>query len=213
MLPIAFENNNGNGRLNLFNGEYQYDFNVNQQSGSSIQLDFTASVPASIFAAAGLYVLGLEIDLVDAASGEPVASTQLFDFQVLVEPKLQTNLAGTRSAGVDGVKLSVIDFGELKTGMSERIFIQIRGNAPAKITVSSENKGRLLMEKTTHDFIDYSVSVDGESSTLEAPLNLRRPVTQDLRGTSYPMDVKIGNVEGAFAGVYRDVISIEVQPQ
>lgn len=212
-LPIVLENNNDGGRLNFVNREYRYDFNLNQQTNSVIDLDFIASVAPSIFATPGVYVLALDIDLIDAISGEELVSGQLLELEILVEAKLQTNIAGTRSAAVDGVKLSMIDFGILETGESERVFIQIRGNARASITVSSENNGRLLLEQTSNNYIGYSVSVDGEMSTLETPLNLRRGVAQDLRGSSYPMDITIGDVKGAFAGLYKDLITVEVTPQ
>lgn len=93
------------------------------------------------------------------------------------------------------------------------MFIQVRGNAPANIKVSSENDGRMKHEEREDTYVDYSVVVDGESSTLESPLELQRIVASDLEGSAYPMTVTIGNVDSSYAGAYQDLITIDVSPQ
>ena len=213
ILPITFTSNTRGARLSLFNNEYHHDFTLRGSSGRSLSLDYLASIPASIFAVSGLYNLSLEVDLLDLSTGVPLTSTEVVDLQVLVKSKLQVNIAGARSAAVNGVKLTTIEFDELTTDESSRVFIQVRGNTPALITVSSENSGRLLLRDSEDIYIDYKVSVDGEVSNLERPLKLRRLLAQDLRGTAYPMTLTVGQVEGAFSGSYQDILTVEVRPQ
>jgi len=211
-LPISLQANNSGRRLRDFNNEYYSDFSIDERSEKNMFLEFLVVIAPSIYAPPGLYNLKLELDLLETPSNIQLTSPQIIELDVLVGARLQTNIAGTRSSA-SGVKLSTIDFDTLETGESRQVFIQIRGNAPANITISSENRGRLRMEKTDNSFIPYSVEVDGENSTLEAPLNLQRPVAQNLRGSAYPMTVKIGDVNGAFAGQYQDVLTVEVRPQ
>ena len=65
----------------------------------------------------------------------------------------------------------------------------------------------------TDTSVNYSVVVDKVRSELDMPLNLNRPVSKSLKGVSYPMQVIVGDVNGAFAGTYEDMITVEVRPQ
>ena len=213
VLPITLALNSRGARLRLINNEYQHTFNLNENLQEPISLDYLVNIPASIFAAAGTYKLGLEVELIDFSSRLPIAAVQAIELLVQVEPRLQVNIAGTnKSSG--SANLSTVDFGVLKTSQTRQLFVQVRGNAPAIIGVSSENNGRLILQdETNRNFINYSISIDGVSSTLKSPLVLRRPAALNLRGSSYPMTIKVGDVDGAFAGQYKDVVTVEVRPQ
>jgi len=211
-LPISLRLNSRKGQFDFFDNEYRHNFTVMPFSNETTTVDYEVYVTPGIFAVAGLYKLPLYVGIVDVATQAPLTDLIAVDVHVLVRPRLQVNIAGTRSSAGPGIKIPMIDFAELETGESQRVFIQLRGNAPATITVSSENNGRLKGSEPA-TFIDYSVTVDNISSDLSQPLSIKRPVIRSLSGASYPMQVKVGNVEGAFAGIYEDMITVEVRPQ
>ncbi len=212
-LPITVNPKSNSGRFNYFNDEYRHDFHIKPFSGESQMIEYRLSIPPSIFATAGLYELPLYIGVVDVKTGAPLSDLLELQVSVIVEPRLQVNIAGAQSISQSGAHMSTIDFGELQTGESRRVFIQVRGNAPAVINISSENEGKLQAPDDADMKINYSVLVDNEASELATPLSINRSVAQSLRGSSYPMTVKVGEVEGAFSGAYQDIITVEVRPQ
>lgn len=178
------------------------------------ELTYQLNVPRSKFAVPGVYEAALQIELRDAQTDELLTNPEQMDVAVVVEPKLQTNLAGTRGNYEDGSSYALIDFGKLEAGESKQVFIQVRGNAPALISVSSENSGRMKHQRLKETYINYFVDIDGESSQLTSPLYLKRMVAKDLNGSAYPMKVTIDeDVQSSYAGEYRDIITIDVSPQ
>lgn len=191
--------------------EYRQDFRINGRLRAR-QFDFLVGIPESIFAEPGNYTLPLLVELIDVET-LTVLDEQRFDIEAFVNIQMQTNIAGTHSRPGGRVRVPVVDFDVLETGESKRVSIQVRANALASITVKSKNKGRLRHRRSRGLYVDYSVSVDGETSTLKNPLILTRSVAKTIRGSAYPMDITIGDVNGAFAGSYRDTITVEVRPQ
>lgn len=214
-IPITVSQKQRGGRFNYFDDEYRHDFYIKPFSGDVQSLDYLFNIAPSIFATAGDYTLPLYISVVDVETGEPLSDLLAMNVGVIVEPKLQVNVAGTQSQKrtKSGSRMPSIDFGELESGESRRVFVQVRGNAPALITVSSENKGTLQAPDDPDMKVNYSIRLDNEPSSLNAPLTIHRPVAPNLRGSSYPMVVTVGDVAGAFSGAYQDIIMIEVRPQ
>jgi len=93
------------------------------------------------------------------------------------------------------------------------VFLQVQGNTDAEIILSSENNGHLTHRSEQNAKINYSIEFDGKQSQLKTPLQVARPVAKTLRGSSYPLKVTIGDVEGSYSGQYRDIITIDVNPQ
>ena len=213
-LPLEFlRANQSDTILTRLTNEYQQEVLFDPTNESQVELDLLFRIPASVYAEAGQFTLRLDVEIFDADSLESVSDVFQLSLDANVEKRLQTNIAGTRGSYEDGVTFSVIDFEKLTTNESRRVFIQVRGNAPANIKVSSENDGRMKHEEREDTYVDYSVVVDGESSTLESPLELQRIVASDLEGSAYPMTVTIGNVDSSYAGAYQDLITIDVSPQ
>jgi len=176
-------------------------------------LELSMAVPESMFAEAGAYTLELEVALFDSDTSEAIGNPIQISVVVSILQKLQTNIAGAKGRYDDGANFSVIDFGTLQSSEQRQVFIQVRGNTDADISVSSENKGRMINTENSNLSVNYTVEVDGELSELEVPLNLARSVAKDLQGSAYPMIVTIGNVRNSFAGVYQDIIHVDVSPQ
>lgn len=211
-LPVELVANNQASITRVDQG-YAGPIILDSANTPSSLVEFDVKLLESIFADADLYTLELEVALLDIETNELIGSPRLMTIEVSVLQKLQTNIAGAKGRYEDGLNFAVIDFGQLQTGEQQQVFIQVRGNTDAKITVSSENKGRMLNKENPKLYVDYKVDIDGEVSDLEVPLNLARPVAKDLQGSAYPMTVTIGDVSSSFSGAYQDIIQVDVSPQ
>ena len=80
------------------------------------------------------------------------------------------------------------------------------------MTIRSENAGQLVREPDVGRSLSYSLMVDGSAVDLSASVAISVNPTGSLSGESLPVDIKIGDVSGAFAGRYTDVISFEISP-
>jgi len=202
----------------LKDSPYKLDKNIFQNTVNIVNskkeiLNYQFIVPESIYADTGKYSLDVEIHAIDLDSKNQISNKVSTQIEVNVIPKLQTNLAGVSGKFKDGKSYAVLDFEELTTGESKTVFIQVRGNALANINISSENNGKMVHQKYNHLFIPYSVNVDGEKSMLSTPMVLSRRPEKNLNGSAYPMDVIIGNADNKYAGIYRDIINVNVTLQ
>ena len=211
-LPIEFVAKNQPTIIRVAEA-YEGRVLLNSNNNPSVIVELNTTVPESLFADAGEYLLELEVVLLDGETNELIVNPVQISVEVSVLQKLQTNIAGAKGRYDDGANFSVIDFGTLQSGEQRQVFIQVRGNTDADISVTSENKGRMLNTENSKLSINYTVEVDGELSELEVPLNLARSVAKDLQGSAYPMIVTIGIVKNSFAGVYQDIIHVDVSPQ
>ena len=176
-------------------------------------IDYQFIIPESIYADTGEYTLDIDIYIIDLENKNQVSNKISTQIKAKVIAKLQTNLAGTRGNFKDGKSYAILDFEELTSGESKTVFIQVRGNALAKININSENNGKMVHQKHKHLFVPYSVNVDGESSRLTSPLIIPRRPAKNLNGSAYPMKVIIGDVTNKHAGIYKDIIHIDVTLQ
>lgn len=128
-------------------------------------------------------------------------------------PRAQLNLSGSSGAFGEGQSVSVVDFGVAETGATRRLFIQTRTNAPARLSFTSLNAGRLKLptpDKEEERVIDYTALLAG------VPLDLTRPSTRDvdpprtLAGQALELILTLGDVRGAQAGTYSDELTIEI---
>lgn len=174
-------------------------------------IGFIVAVPASIYADPGEYLLDIDVELIDVVSNAVLTNIEA-QIKVLVEISLQSNIAGGSVNRNANSRFTIVDFGVLETGETQQLSLQVRGNTSADISLRSENQGRLKHVDEEDLFVDYSVNVDGEASDLERPLRLIRAVDKTIRGSAYPMEIKVGDVEGSFSGSYRDIITVEVRP-
>ena len=210
-LPVSLEPAARRRGFSKNDNEYIQDFSINGRRLNQLEFGFTVFVNESIYADAGIYTLPIVVELVDVVT-DRVLIERLVELEVLVDIQLQANIAGADTRSVDRIRVPVIDFGTLKRGDSRRVSLHVKANTPAKIMIKSENKGRLLHEEQNGLYVDYSVNVDGEASTLESPLIITRDIAKTIEGSAYPMDVIIGDITSSFAGSYRDVITVEVRP-
>lgn len=212
VLPIDLRSL-GARDLRQIGNEYYQPLSPSTLYDDNMELGYEVIVRPSIFAKPGVYTLPIDIDLLESNTEQKVGETRTTNLRVQVRPKIQTNIAGTRANYEDGATFAVVDFGNLESGESERVFIQVRGNAMARLKISSDNQGRMIHQSLPDLSVNYSIKVDGQRSELRNPLILTRPVAQDLQGSAYPMEIVVGDVSTSFSGNYHDVITINVSPQ
>jgi len=208
-IPIEIVANHANP-LRKVNSEYHQ--NLRLQTNHKLSIDYILSAPPSIWLAPGIYELELDLELIDEKNR--IVATKELVVEVLVEPRLQMSIVGSLTNHYQkGVSVSVMDFGVLQTGESQQIFLQIRGNVPARIHLSSENSGKMRQQENSNFTVDYTVNLDGQEHSLLTPVSIARDIERSLHGTKFPMRVVIGDVAGKFSGVYRDIIYVDISPQ
>lgn len=160
---------------------------------------------------AGLYEQRLLLRLRDVP-GLPAGQDIPVNLALRSLPRAQLNLAGALGSFGEGLSVNRIDFGDAETGKTERVYVQSRTNAPARLMFSSANKGFLLpvLGDTEQARLSYSVTLAG------APLDLAQTTFVDVdpprtyQGQSLELILTLGQVAGVRAGVYSDELSIEI---
>ena len=180
---------------------------------SPISLMF--KVPSGQYADHGDMQIDLKVALIDSQTAELLANEKIFTLVNRTPLRAQTNFAGTSAGYENGTTYALIDFEEISAGESRTVNFQVRGNSDVDISMSSENKGRLVNTAAPDDgFINYDINADGVESDLSVPLEFSRRPDKTLNGTRYPLTITIDNMaKGAFAGDYRDIIMIDVTPR
>lgn len=191
----------------------QFDVPLTLPSSPAPQpIKLTFRVPSGQYADHGDYEIDLKAVLVDSLTAEAISDEMLFTLVARVPLRAQTNFAGTSSGFMNGTTYAVVNFGEIISGDSRSINFQVRGNSDVNIAMSSENNGKMVNLAAPHILpIAYSVNADGINSDLSTPLEFTRRPERSLNGSSYPLTIMLDELErGAFAGEYKDIISIDV---
>ena len=172
------------------------------------------SLPDASFLSAGRYQTTLQAELFDD-NGEILGPTRFIDAIVTAPSRAQINVAGGASAfgtlpALDRIVLRPNGRG----GAFGRAFLQVRANTDVNISLSSANAGRLMHMTNPSLTIPYTLTVGGQSIPLADRAVIQHRPTPSIAGSNLAMDVQLTNNRGPrFAGRYRDVISITVEPQ
>jgi len=118
-----------------------------------------------------------------------------------------------------GGRKTTLNFGQLAEGAVRSVNLQAYANQGFRLSASSENGGRMLpldpAAKGEGGWqIPYAVSINRApyySLTKEIATNIAAAATT-LQGMTIPVDVRIGSIAGQRAGLYRDVITVKIEP-
>lgn len=106
-----------------------------------------------------------------------------------------------------------MSFGNLVTGANRAVDLQVRGTVDYEVIVGSDNAGTMLHTLDKRSAVPYALTINGTSIDLG-----RNTVTiatgvgpTGMEGDRYEMRATIGEVAGALAGDYSDVINITVR--
>lgn len=125
------------------------------------------------------------------------------------EMSISGSTQGSLSAA--GLAPASINFGEARSGQTERVFVNVWSNGPVSVTLASENDGVLrLIGNPTLTPIPYKARFDGSDVSFAAPVTVVRSPPMALSGASYELALTLGDVARNFAGLYRDVVTVTV---
>ena len=126
----------------------------------------------------------------------------------------QINIAGTSSSFGNSYGIDTIDFGDLETGKTQTVFIQLRGNSPMRMNIESANNGEMRHETIAGATgIDYTLGILGSTFKPVAARNFNGLLSSGLFGTNIPMTLVIQDVSNRAAGRYSDVLTISIEPE
>lgn len=190
------------------------------QSGKSgeTQVELRFRIRDGDFVPAGEYTDEMVVRLYQIGAGPPrqISPETVLRVSALVPARAQLNVAGSNTRVFGANPAGGIDFGELKNGAEREAFIQVRATSPVILRLSSANQGQLrhanFGESTAG--VPYALSVDGNSVALgSGPVQLFRDPSSAFRPESYRALFTIVDATGKPAGLYRDVLTISVEPR
>jgi hypothetical protein len=180
------------------------------------ELDLTVrlSIPEGQTVAAGAYSDRVAVRLFEQRGGGRLADELGVTFRARVDSRAEINLARQPGLGFDaGRSYDVVDFEELETGESRAIVLRVRANAAYRLTLTSENRGALVLQGGRGgDRIAYAARLDGRDVDLSAPALLMRDPLQPGASQELIFNVTIGEVGEARAGQYADLVTVYVEP-
>jgi hypothetical protein len=147
----------------------------------------------------------------DGNASVPVSSLPLRVI-LFAQPRAQMNIVGTAGTFGKGPSVAQVDFGEIASNSNRRVFLQVRANTTARLSVDSANGGRLLREGGVNGEVGvvYSVQLSEAQVDLTKHWELIFEPPRSLAGTSLPLDLTIGTVSAERAGIYSDILTIEL---
>ncbi len=192
----------GNNRSGIF------ALSLPPSTSKRVQLDFFAEQLVSV--PSGTYSQDIIIG-VRRAGQNALLENFITNIALTAESRAQVNIAGASGVFDKGSYMDSVDFGEAKVGENRRVFIQTRSNAPATMTIRSENNGKMKHQSSTISNIGYSASLEGQLLDLSRPYVIPNLTETNIEGTSRSLDLTIESLNQAFAGQYTDRIVIEIE--
>jgi hypothetical protein len=209
-VGVELRPNQAAGSLHRAGQTGLYTLFLPSKAQTTISLDVTVVTDA--VAEAGEHRAALILQLRDGG-GRPVGVEWPLDVVLAAPARAQMNIAGADGAFGSQPAMTKVDFGVMTSGATRRVFLQVRANTTSKLTLQSEHQSRLAHTEPYEAYIPYVVGLAGTAIDLTRGLygqTLESPRT--AAGASIPMDITLGEVSSAMAGVYEDTLTIEFSP-
>ncbi len=176
-------------------------------------VDLQAILNGPVFAPAGEYSAPLQLQLF--SNGTAVGSPYTYNLPLSVKARAQVNIAGSSGSFGSGGTMDKVDFGQLETGESKTVYVQLLSNADVDVSFSSLNGLKLQHSDPSRQQtpIAYAAVFNGSSLPLTSPgaiYKVRRSADTSLSGSSLPLTLTVGTVQDNLAGTYQDIITITV---
>lgn len=209
--PIAFRPRETSDLRRTEFTTFTYALTVPAQGRAMAQFD--VSVAETVVITAGVYPVEMRL-AVRGLDGTSLITPLPVEISVSSPARAQMNIAGAAGSYGSGTSVETIDFGEAKTGAVRRAYLQIRANAHSTVTFDSEHRGRLATKPLSGPpgYIGYQVALDGADVPLDRVTRLPVDPPRTLEGMSMPLTFTLGQVGGARAGGYNDLLTISVSP-
>ncbi len=181
---------------------------------ASITASATLSVPSGQVTGPGAYTDLLILGVYQSPSGQAPYRKALeapLDISIGVHSQVTLAVAG-------GGRYTTLDFGNLVEGAMRSVQLLAYANQGFHLSVSSDNAGVMKpvnpSARAEGWHVPYTVAI-----FRLPPIDLTQQQTFSLRpkatkrtGLAIPVDVRVGSTKGQRAGMYRDVITIAVDP-
>jgi hypothetical protein len=159
----------------------------------------------------GQYADTVSINIVPKKKNTTGGTSKNISLYLNVQSDLSICLVDKGQPYEEGRTNYALMYGTLVEGQTKGLDLIIKSNSGYRVTVSSENDGRLTHTNSTNYKIDYSFIVNGQSRSLVGSKNnpteiYYSPVASHENGDVVDIDVSIGSVAGKLAGPYRDYI-------
>lgn len=178
---------------------------VRVDAGKTAEIKFTPQLSFARVPLRGERRFELAADIIDLASNHR-ADTDAFDLRVDVAASTAISLAGMKSD-------QTIDLGDLRLGGTGNAVFYVQSNGPYKMTIRSENQGRLLhTEDESLGGVDYRVTAGRRTSSLKEAVTVFKSEATPLLGERTVLGFRTPANPLLYAGTYRDVIEVEVTP-
>ncbi len=180
------------------------------------QVELQAILNGPVFAPTGEYTAPLQLQLF--SNGTAVGSPYTYNLPLSVKARAQVNIAGSSGSFGGSGTVDKVDFGDLQTGESRTVYVQLLSNADVDVSFSSLNGLKLQHIDPTRQQtpISYTAVFNGSSLPLTSPgtsYKIRRSADTSLSGSSLPLTLTVGTVKDNIAGTYQDIITIDVDTQ
>lgn len=179
-----------------------------RQPGQGRQVDVTITIPRGYNVKPrdrrfDLYAIGEE----QRPNGDVEASYRVIPVTVNTLRSVSMSLPGASTS-------TTLDFGTLTTGDRKGVNVQIRSTTPFKVSMLSDNNGvlGLVGDSQKRWTIPYTAELDGLEITESRPIESNAPSGPLAAPATWRFRVTVGDVSGARAGVYRDIITLKVSP-
>lgn len=187
---------------------------VQLDPGKRYRLTLEVAVIRDAIAEAGEHIETLSMELRDSGALSADHAANPVILKLVSPPRAQMNIAGAAGTFGQGAAVSRVDFGEMTTNEQRRVFLQVRANTVARLTIDSANRGFLKLEDA--NALEASIGYDAILNGMEIDLRQHYEATLDLprtiAGSSLPFDLRLGEVGAHVAGNYSDFITIEFSP-
>lgn len=178
-------------------------------------VEFVVVIPSGQIKPAGLYTGALKVT---AYEGTPASfaphDTRTITVSVPVAEVTELSLISPGSSFNPNAKGQLLQFDTLAPGKMRDLDMRIRSNAGYRVSLQSENGGVMKnLAPGINTTIPYTVQAAGQTLNLGASaVQILRAANRltTLQGDRHSMSVTIGEISGATAGSYRDVITVTV---
>lgn len=176
-------------------------------SGQAAEVTYQLRIPRGQLAAPGRYTDEVELRVYEV-NGKDLLALRVLILEAEVSSVVSLNLVG---ADVSSPYSYTMDFGTLESGERRSIGIEARSNGRYRLEVRSREGGVLRLAPPFDDWtVDYAASIAGQAVNFPASLGSFSPTAAS--GAVLPLQVVIGDVARKRAGVYRDEITVSIEP-
>lgn len=202
----------GNGDIALAPTATPGVWRMRLDPGRRMRLTLAARITQDAIAPAGESIADLAIELREPGSVATSAAALPVSIVLATIPRAQMNIVGAAATFGEGARITQVDFGILETGASRRVFLQVRANGQARLSIASAHAGRLRRDEGSaeEEGIGYSAQFDGAIVDLTRPWAAVIAPPHSIAGASLPLDLVLGTVGPRLAGRYADVLTIEL---